>query len=435
MTVLTATLSDEQVHALATGHDDLDAVATLARSQLERRKLLLVAVATAVREHVTDRELLASFDVGWELLTSVERRSPGLLDAPGGVLWHPYLGAWAARCLRDLPRYHEGSVPTASIATAMGYLSALGAAASVRAGREAVIEATVTDGGVTVPSLGRAALDVPDGTRVALRVSRDSVTASRDGKAVACRWEAVRVLTRSPSPIRIEDVDPYRDSHQWPVSGRLDDEQAARWRRMFAAAWEIIARDHSTYLPGLTAGLVSITPLARPDDGNDVSAASRYAFGAIGTVLPDTAPALALLLIHEFQHVKLSALLDVVPLHDGSDTRRYYAPWRPDPRPLEALLQGAYAHIGVTDFWRQHRHLAYADAGFADARFARWREQTAMAIGEIAASPALTEAGRRFVAGMTATVAPWLSEPVSRRVALAAQRDAAEHRAAFQVQR
>jgi hypothetical protein len=45
-----------------------------------------------------------------------------------------------------------------------------------------------------------------------------------------------------------------------------------------------------------------------------MSEMSRHAFGAVGTALPSTADDLALLLIHEFQHVKLGALQDMYDL-------------------------------------------------------------------------------------------------------------------------
>jgi hypothetical protein len=37
------------------------------------------------------------------------------------------------------------------------------------------------------------------------------------------------------------------------------------------------------------------------------------------------------------------------------DGHRYYVPWRDDPRPISGLLQGAYAYLGVTGFWRTRR--------------------------------------------------------------------------------
>ncbi len=55
--------------------------------------------------------------------------------------------------------------------------------------------------------------------------------------------------------------------------------------------------------------------------------------------------------------------MHLVPLVRYDRTETYYAPWRPDPRPAHGLLQGAYAYLGVTEFWqRQH---PYEDSGAA----------------------------------------------------------------------
>ena len=109
--------------------------------------------------------------------------------------------------------------------------------------------------------------------------------------------------------------------------------------------------------------------------------------------LPSSGTDLALLIIHEFQHVKLGALTDMFDLHDSTDQRVFFAPWREDPRPVGALLQGTYAHIGVTDYWRLRRHqVTGPDALAAAEQFARWRMMTAEAIETLANSGALTHA-------------------------------------------
>ena len=69
-----------------------------------------------------------------------------------------------------------------------------------------------------------------------------------------------------------------------------------------------------------------------------------------------TAPGgLARLLIQEFQHVKLGAILDLYDLYDQADDRLFPAPWGEGKAQIEGLLQGAYAHLAVTDFWRASR--------------------------------------------------------------------------------
>ena len=137
--------------------------------------------------------------------------------------------------------------------------------------------------------------------------------------------------------------------------------------------------------------------------------------------------------MHEFQHVKLGALLDIAELYDVTDTEpRHYAPWRPDPRPLEGLLQGTYAHLAVADFWRVRRTLlAGPEREAAEARFARWRMHTVEAVGQLLKSGSLTPLGERLAEAMGRTLDPWLAEPVGRAALAAAHRDAREHRARF----
>jgi uncharacterized protein len=245
-------------------------------------------------------------------------------------------------------------------------------------------------------------------------------------------WQPVRELRAGGFTVRLEDTDPYRDCHHWPAADRLTAAAAAAWQARFAEAWRLIERDYPRYAPGVASGLTTVLPLAGDVAGREISAAARQAYGAVAAALPASGADLALLILHEFQHVKLGALTDMFDLCDRTDQREYFAPWRDDPRPLGALLQGTYAHIAVTDYWRVRRHRVTGPAAAAaEERFARWRTMTGEAIGTLARSGALTPLGARFVEGMRATVEPWLGEPVPDAAAEAARRWAAERRAAW----
>jgi uncharacterized protein len=99
-------------------------------------------------------------------------------------------------------------------------------------------------------------------------------------------------------------------------------------------------------------------------------------------------------------------------LHDRHDTRLFEAPWRQDPRPLEGLLQGTYAHIGVTDFWRVRRFTApdAAERARAEAEFGLWFGHTLRATAVLAGTGSLTPLGSRFVEAMRTTLESWTSE-------------------------
>jgi uncharacterized protein len=214
-------------------------------------------------------------------------------------------------------------------------------------------------------------------------------------------WQPVRRLTAPGISVALEDTDPYRDCHQWQASPRLTDAEFSDWQYQFQLAWQEIQQRHGAYAAALTAGLGTLMPLAAAPAGREVSATARHAFGAVAAALPDDPVSLALLLIHEFQHVKLGAVLDLYDLYDTNDDRLFHAPWREDPRPLEGLLQGTYAHIAVVNFWRARRGATMGPAAdAAEARFNRWHAHTVGAVDVLAASGSLTPLGSEFVAEM-----------------------------------
>ncbi|MFD8701126.1 FxsB family cyclophane-forming radical SAM/SPASM peptide maturase [Kitasatospora sp. NPDC059648] len=388
---LPAALAPAQLDELARGYGGADTVAALGRSQLALTRAMLAAAWDASGQGRAE---------AWELLSELDGVAPAAVDA---VLAHPYARAWAARRLAG------------DLAVGLGPLAALAAAAAVRAGRGDAVAVPVRGGWLHLPTLGRVA--VPDGEAV--------VTGRADGFEVRAADGPVRRVLDQPLrrvrlaggwTVALEDLDPLRDSHDHPVAERLSEAELLNWTGALREAWELLGRDLPGYAEGIRAGLGTVTPLRPGPAGRDVSSAARQAYGAVGIARPATAPTLALLLAHEFQHVKLGAVLDLFDLYDRADDRLYFAPWRPDPRPLEGLLQGTYAHLAVTEYWgtrtAAYDGLAGEAAERARAQFALWRRYTAEAVERLAESGALTGLGMRFAEGMRESVEPWLAVPL-----------------------
>ncbi|MGH3296070.1 MAG: aKG-HExxH-type peptide beta-hydroxylase, partial [Trebonia sp.] len=78
--------------------------------------------------------------------------------------------------------------------------------------------------------------------------------------------------------------------------------------------------------------------------------------------------------------------------------------WRKDPRPLEGLLQGTYAHLAVSEFWRVRAGLGEYDSSEAAERHEHWRAHTAAAIETLANSGSLTPLGMRFASQMRISI-------------------------------
>jgi uncharacterized protein len=421
---------------LAAGLGGARAIGNLAQAQRSMRRALVTAVHQAAGAAGVPGSDALNLQASWDLLTRIDRDNPRVLAR---VLGHPYVRVWAVRCLDQLKSATGRARGAVGLAADLGHLGAIAATTAIRSGVEANITVPVLAGAVHLPTLGR--LDVgdarsspePDGDTAPLdtatveaghgavtvrtkdlqcRLDRSELLTRRARAGAAPgRWQPVRRLTAPGISVTLEDTDPYRDCHQWTAAPRLADAELAEWQRLFRGAWAEIGRTHGTYADGLAAGLCTVMPLSAGPPGRDVSATARNAFGAVAAALPASPVTLALLLIHEFQHVKLGAVLDVFDLYDPDDDRLFPAPWRDDPRPLEGLLQGTYAHLAVTDFWRAQRNAADGpDAEAADARFVRWRAHTADAIEMLAASGSLTPLGINFIDSMRDSITTLLDE-------------------------
>jgi hypothetical protein len=123
-----------------------------------------------------------------------------------------------------------------------------------------------------------------------------------------------------------------------------------------------------------------------------------------------------------------------VPLYDRSDDRLYYAPWRDDPRPLGGLLQGAYAFLGVADFWRVQRSIVDSrQRTYAHFEFARWRERVARVLDVLTDSGGFLPAGLRFLDAMRTSVDGWRTERVPPDAAALAREAADDHRVGWRL--
>ncbi|UJV42309.1 FxsB family cyclophane-forming radical SAM/SPASM peptide maturase [Streptomyces sp. AMCC400023] len=424
-------LAGHHLAELATGRGTGATVDLLARHQLAlaRELLGLVRHGTTLAPASEAGQEARGTQEAWDTLTALDSEAPEAVDR---VLAHPYVRSWALGALGARPPAGPpGSAGTAAATAARG-MAEIAAAAALRAGLRASLVVPVHGGLLRLPTLGTLTVDA-GAERALVRTDVDGCTVHVGDRTYAIApsgtadpaWRGSRRFELDGWSVTLEDTDPWRDCHGHPAQPRLTEGEAEAWRADLTEAWAWIRRELPAYAPGIAAGLRVITPLAPSREGVDISSAARDAFGAVAIARPTAPENLALLLVHEFQHVKLGAVLDLVDLHDPACETLFYAPWRPDPRPLEGLLQGTYAHLAVVDFWRA-RWRGGGDPE-AEVRFSRWRDQTAEAAGTLADSGALTEAGKRFVAGLREALA---RDEVSADALRVARREAEEHRRA-----
>lgn len=423
---------DDVFDALAAGGGGENAMRLLVRAQRGKHLVLLrMVVATAARVgHPRATELARAYD----LLARAQADRPADVEP---LLRHPPVGAWAIQALRDL---------RAGVTLDHGYLTALAAVATLLTCLASEVELPLHDRSLFLPFLGRVHLPITDPPKTAvLRSCPDGAEILADGACVPIPlnprldgdgWWGIRRLTvgaeGTTTSFLLDDLDPYRFPEAG-TTGRLDGVAVEQWWRALGDAWGLLVTHHSETAEEIAVGMTTLIPLhALP--GHDVSATSRHSFGALALSQPADGRSFAVALAHERQHAKLSALLDLIPLIDDPGRNHWYAPWRDDPRSLGALLQGAYAHLGVAGFWRRQRHLDQSEtAQRAHMQFARWRDETRDVVSTLQASSVLTRLGARFVNGMATTLDAWREESVPTAAAQQARTVASKHRAAWQL--
>ncbi|MBT2544043.1 radical SAM protein [Streptomyces sp. ISL-44] len=315
----------------------------------------------------------------WALLEEAERHDPG---AVRDVLHYPATGVWAEETLRRLHAPY-GLPPD------LGHLGALAVAAALRSGLAFTHTLRPLHGRLVLPTLGL------------LRPDRPGPLALTERSWDPGHPATLPLHTLPGGRTALDDLDPYRapgPDRPAPVrpARRLTPKGHKRWDTQWAGALTLLERYDTARAEETVQLLRSVVPLA---GGSRSSGATLPS--AAGSVLAraQAPPALAATLVHEVQHGKLTALADVLTLHTADRTPRYWAPWRADPRPLEGLLHGAYAHLALAGYWQ--RAALYGARG-AWAQHARSRAQVAAVLPVLRAHDRLTSAGREFTDAMAA---------------------------------
>ncbi|MEV7421560.1 HEXXH motif-containing putative peptide modification protein [Streptomyces sp. NPDC091212] len=406
-----------------------DALGLLVRDQHTRRLILLRALLDAAADApaaVRPTTAAAGPREHWALLEAADRADRAAVRT---VLLHPLTGPWAQRCLRGL----TSPAPTPELAADLAHFGALAAAAAIRARLPFSARLTAPAGPLVLPTLGalRTGRGAPSPLDITLADSRVTVRqagaapvvleADGDGpRSEDPRW--LPVLTLPPlrdgaPPVHLDDLDPYRVAAPGPQRHGLsaatgpDPAERAAWARLWALTGPALAAG-GPHRPAEAAALLRCLVPLRPPPGSapsgdgpaQCSATRREAFGAVLSSKPATAALLASTLVHELQHTKLAALSALVPLHHEDATPRHFAPWRSDLRPFDGLLQGAYSHLALADYWQRlalgAERLSRRDLAWAE--HARCREQVGAVLPVLAGSGALTREGRVLVNEMIA---------------------------------
>jgi HEXXH motif-containing protein len=400
--ITTHSLSADAFQELADGAGDSVVVSQLREAQHSKNLMLLRVMLEAANGIDPPTRAAVAFRAGYRVLAEAQAADPA---AVARLLCLPHVGSWAHECLASLD---SGSPPE------FGYLAAVAAAAAVRLGIRFELEVPAGESGVPLPGLGFLLVTVGRGEWVRLSSDGERLHVGEhvevpcaalvpdDGSGgTAPHWRGTPVVRAEADglvwEVLLETADRYLDRYTLRMLTAMPEAEAASWRQCVQAAWELLVRHHEWAAGPIAAGVPVIVPLVPRSDHD--SATSPAAFGAIATSLPASPVIMAETLVHEFQHIKLCGLLDMLSLIEPSDARGY-APWRDDPRPLGGILQGIYAFTGIVRFWDAQRRVEAEPEAILQASvlYERWRLAIELAVGFLRDKGPLTENGERFLA-------------------------------------
>ncbi|MET8272213.1 MULTISPECIES: aKG-HExxH-type peptide beta-hydroxylase [unclassified Streptomyces] len=415
-------LPDRALRAFGRTEGDADDLGLLVRDQDTRRLVLLRALLDAAGTSpatVCPPDRLDRLRQDWALLEAAERADRTAVRA---VLLHPLAGPWAQSCLRGL----TATAPTPQLHADLDHLGALAAAAAIRARLAFTARLTARGGLLSLPALGalRTPADRIDitstGSELTLRHRPEKplvVHAHADGTTSSAdpRWLpalSLPAVLPGAGPVPLDDLDPYRtagsglERHGLSGAVHIDDSERKAWAESWSGVEPLLRIGGAHRVTEAAVLLRCLVPLGPPPGSGPTgqgaahcSGTRREAFGAVLSSKPATPAYFASTLVHELQHTKLAAIGALVRLHHEDAIPRHFAPWRSDPRPFDGLLQGAYSHIALADYWQRfargaervtHRDLAWAE-------HTRCREQVGAVLPVLAGSGALTAEGRVLV--------------------------------------
>jgi HEXXH motif-containing protein len=142
-------LTSAELDVIASGNPDAVVIETLLSGQYSKRVVMINAILAAAADRYP--EVHIRLEAAYALLAAAQQADP---PAVRTILTHPSVGRWTRHCLRSL----QSDPDALAIATDLGQLAAIAAAAAIRARRTFTIEVPLRDHKLLLPSLGLADL-------------------------------------------------------------------------------------------------------------------------------------------------------------------------------------------------------------------------------------------------------------------------------------
>jgi HEXXH motif-containing protein len=159
------------------------------------------------------------------------------------------------------------------------------------------------------------------------------------------------LATVDANPLAMSEAHPDKQGNAVDLGGRA----IAEWTATLADALALIGQVMPELRREIDLYLHTVVPVGWHDQQH-LSASYQEVIGSVYMTLHPQRMTMVEATIHEFQHNKLHALLELDPLLDNAFSPLYGSPVRPDPRPLQGILLAVHAFQPIARLYQLLRN-------------------------------------------------------------------------------
>jgi HEXXH motif-containing protein len=196
---------------------------------------------------------------------------------------------------------------------------------------------------------GELALLRADGRRSTISLERAEPAAAAPPCFVPITDTLMLALVDN-NPLAMSEAHPDKAGNAIDLGGHA----AAEWADTLARGLELIARHMPDLRGEIDLYLHQVVPVGY-DERSHLSASYQEVIGTVYMTLHPQLMTMVEATIHEFQHNKLHAQLELDPLLHNAFSPLYSSPVRPDPRPLQGVLLAVHAFVPVARLYQLMR--------------------------------------------------------------------------------
>ena len=152
------------------------------------------------------------------------------------------------------------------------------------------------------------------------------------------------------NPLSMSEAHPDKSGNALDLGGHA----ASEWVDTLAGGLDLIGRHMPDLRGEIDLYLHQVVPVGY-DEHAHLSASYQEVIGTVYMTLHPQLMTMVEATIHEFQHNKLHAQLELDPLLENAFWPLYSSPVRPDPRPLQGVLLAVHAFLPVARLYQLMR--------------------------------------------------------------------------------